>query len=157
MPPKARSTRHKISFTIAANDQITTAEQFNDVILAYRNGAPIRVRDVGHAVAEAADRNVAAFQNNRPGVILAVFKQPGANVVDTVDQIKAQLPQLTARIPPSIEVETILDRTTTIRASVRDVQFTLGADHRARRAGGLPVPAQLLGHLHPERHRAARP
>ncbi len=115
----------KISFTIAANDQITTAEQFDDVVLAYRNGAPIRVRDVGKAVAEAADRNVAAFQNNRPGVILAVFKQPGANVVDTVDQIKAQLPQLTARIPPSVEVETILDRTTTIRASVRDVQFTL--------------------------------
>ena len=121
MPPKARSTRDKISFTIAANDQITTAEQFDDVILAYRNGAPIRVRDVGQAVSEAADRNVAAFQNNRQGVILAVFKQPGANVVDTVDQIKAQLPQLTARIPPSVEVETILDRTTTIRASVRDV------------------------------------
>jgi HAE1 family hydrophobic/amphiphilic exporter-1 len=115
----------KLSFTIAANDQITDAEQFNDVVLAYRNGAPIRVRDVGQAIPDAADRNVAAYQNNQPGVILAVFKQPGANVVETVDQIKAQLPQLTARIPPSIQVETILDRTTTIRASVRDVQFTL--------------------------------
>jgi hydrophobe/amphiphile efflux-1 (HAE1) family protein len=113
------------SFTIAANDQITAAKPFNDVILAYRNGAPIRVRDVGQAVAEEVDRNVAAYQNNKDGIILAVFKQPGANVVDTVDQIKAQLPQLTARIPPSIEVQTILDRTTTIRASVADVQFTL--------------------------------
>jgi hydrophobe/amphiphile efflux-1 (HAE1) family protein len=115
----------KTSFTIAANDQILQAEPFNDVILAYRNGAPIRVRDVGQAVADAADRNVAAYQNNKPGIILAVFKQPGANVVDTVDQIKAQLPQLTARIPPAIQVETVLDRTTTIRASVQDVQFTL--------------------------------
>jgi hydrophobe/amphiphile efflux-1 (HAE1) family protein len=116
----------KLSFTIAANDQITEAAQFNDVILAYRNGAPIRVRDVGQAVPSEADRNVAAYQNNKPGIILAVFKQPGANVVDTVDQIKAQLPQLTARLPPAMQVETILDRTITIRASVHDVQFTLG-------------------------------
>ena len=115
----------KLSFTIATNDQITDAEQFNDVVLAYRNGAPIRVRDVGQAIPDAVDRTVAAYQNNQPGIILAVFKQPGANVVDTVDQIKAQLPQLTARIPPSMQVETILDRTTTIRASVHDVQFTL--------------------------------
>jgi hydrophobe/amphiphile efflux-1 (HAE1) family protein len=115
----------RISFTIAANDQITTAEQFNDVIIAYRNGAPIRVRDVGRAVPEAVDRTVAAYQNNKDGIILAVFKQPGANVIDTVDQIKAQLPQLTARIPPAIHVETLLDRTTTIRASVADVEFTL--------------------------------
>src|SRR4249920_1019322 len=116
----------KISFTIAVNDQITQAEQFNDVVLAYRNGAPIRVRDVGQAIPDAVDRNVAAYQHNQPGIILAVFKQPGANVVDTVDQIKAQLPQLSARIPPAVQVEIILDRTTTIRASVRDVQFTLG-------------------------------
>jgi hydrophobe/amphiphile efflux-1 (HAE1) family protein len=116
----------KVSFTIAVNDQILQAEPFNDVILAYRNGGPIRVRDVGQAVAEPVDRTVAGYQNNKPGIILAVFKQPGANVVDTVDQIKAQLPQLTSRIPPAVQVETVLDRTTTIRASVRDVQFTLG-------------------------------
>jgi HAE1 family hydrophobic/amphiphilic exporter-1 len=115
----------KVSFTVAANDQILEADQFNDVILAYRNGAPIRVRDVGQAVNEAVDRTVAAYQNNKRGIILAVFKQPGANVIDTVDQIKAQLPQLAARIPPAIQVETILDRTRTIRASVHDVQFTL--------------------------------
>jgi HAE1 family hydrophobic/amphiphilic exporter-1 len=115
----------KISFTIAANDQITQAEQFNDVIIAYRNGAPIRVRDVGQAVAAEVDRTVAGYQNNQPGIILAVFKQPGANVIETVDQIKAQLPRLTANIPPAIKVDTILDRTTTIRASVADVEFTL--------------------------------
>ena len=115
----------KITFTIAANDQITDADKFNDVVLAYRNGAPIRVRDVGQAVSEQVDRTVAAYQNNKDGVILAVFKQPGANVIDTVDQIKAELPQLAARIPPAVKVETILDRTVTIRASVTDVEFTL--------------------------------
>src|ERR1044071_3503797 len=83
------------SFTIAANDQILDAKPFNDVIIAYRNGAPIRVSDIGQAVSAAVDRNVAAYQNNKDGIILAVFKQPGANVVETVDQIKAQLPQLT--------------------------------------------------------------
>ncbi len=115
----------KTSFTVAANDQILQADKFNDVILAYKNGAPIRVKDIGQAVSAPVDRTVAAYQNNKDGIIIAVFKQPGANVVDTVDQIKAQLPQLTARIPPAIEVQTILDRTVTIRASVADVEFTL--------------------------------
>jgi hydrophobe/amphiphile efflux-1 (HAE1) family protein len=115
----------RISFTIAANDQITDAAKFNDVVLAYRNGAPIRVRDVGQAVADPVDRTVAGYQNNKDGVILAVFKQPGANVIDTVDKIKAELPQLTARIPPAVKADIILDRTTTIRASVQDVEFTM--------------------------------
>jgi hydrophobe/amphiphile efflux-1 (HAE1) family protein len=114
-----------ISFTIAVNDQITDAVKFNDVIIAYRNGAPIRVRDVGQAISAPVDRTVIAYQNNKEGVILAVFKQPGANVIDTVDQIENQLPSLTARIPPAVKVETILDRTITIRASVSDVEFTL--------------------------------
>ena len=85
----------------------------------------------GQAVSDAVDRNVAAYQNNKDGIILAVFKQPGANVIDTVDQIKAQLPQLTARIPPAIKVDTMLDRTTTIRASVARRRVHAGADHRA--------------------------
>ena len=115
----------KISFMIAANDQITDAAKFNDVVLAYRNGAPIRVRDVGQAIAEPVDRTVAGYQNNKDGVILAIFKQPGANVIETVDQIKTQLPRLTARIPPAVKTDIILDRTVTIRASVADVEFTL--------------------------------
>jgi len=115
----------KTSFTIAANDQITDARLFDDIVLAYRNGAPIRIRDVGQAVAEPSNRNVAAYQNSLPGILLNIYKQPGANVVDTVDHIKAQLPRLTANIPPAIAVETVLDRTVTIRASVHDVEFTL--------------------------------
>jgi HAE1 family hydrophobic/amphiphilic exporter-1 len=101
------------------------ASQYDKVILAYRNGAPVRVRDVGHAVDGPADTTVAAYDNSRRTVLLVVNKQPGANVIDTVDTIKARLPALTATIPPSIKVDTILDRTITIRASVADVEFTL--------------------------------
>ena len=115
----------RMSFMIAANDQILDADKFNDVVLAYRNGAPIRVRDVGQAVAAPVDRTVMAYQNNKEGVILAVFKQPGANVIDIVNNIKTELPRLTARIPPAVKTDIILDRTSTIRASVQDVEFTL--------------------------------
>jgi hydrophobe/amphiphile efflux-1 (HAE1) family protein len=113
------------AFTISANDQISEAQPFEDVVLAYRNGAPIRIRDVGQAVAEASNRNVAAYQNNDPGILLNVFKQPGANVIETVELIKAQLPRLTAKMPPAVTVDIMLDRTRTIRASVHEVEFTL--------------------------------
>ena len=113
------------SFTIAANDQLVKAEEYNNVIIAYRNGAPIRVRDVGQAVAGPQDVNIAALSGDKPAVILLVFKQPGANVIDTVDQIKAAMPGLAAVIPPGMQIDTIVDRTQTIRASVHDVEFTL--------------------------------
>src|SRR5215813_6476467 len=123
--PKGMLNTAEVGFTIAANDQILEAEPFNDVILAYRNGGPIRVRDVGQAVADASNRNLAGYQNNELGIILNVSKQPGANVIDTVDQIKARLPRLTANLPPAMTVQTIFDRTEVIRASVHDVEFTL--------------------------------
>ena len=123
--PKGSLTTPKASFAFVANDQITEAEQFEDAIIAYRDGAPVRVRDVGRAVSAASDRNTAAHYNNVQGILLSVNKQPGANVIETVDQIKAQLPKLTANLPPAITVETVLDRTVTIRASVHEVEFTL--------------------------------
>ena len=123
--PKGSLTTARLSFTIDANDQITDADQFKDVIVSYRNGAPIRVRDIGTAVAAATDRFSAAYHNNDPAILLSVYKQPGANVIDTVERIKELLPKVTAVIPPAIAVATVLDRTTTIRASVRDVEFTL--------------------------------
>jgi HAE1 family hydrophobic/amphiphilic exporter-1 len=113
------------SFTIYANDQLTAADAWNDVIIAYRNGAPLRVRDIGQAVAGPEDAKKAAWASGKRGVFLIVFKQPGANVIATVDRIKAELPRLRAAIPPSIKVEVLSDRTRTIRASVADVQFTL--------------------------------
>jgi hydrophobe/amphiphile efflux-1 (HAE1) family protein len=114
-----------VSFAIAANDQIIDAEPFNDAILAYRNGGPIRVRDIGQAVAGPTDNTIGAFQNGKRGVLLVVFKQPGANVIETVDQIRALLPRLIRNIPPAINVAVLQDRTITIRASVADVEFTL--------------------------------
>jgi hydrophobe/amphiphile efflux-1 (HAE1) family protein len=123
--PKGMLNTAENGFTIAANDQIVDADLFNDVVLAYRNGGPIRVRDVGKAVSEASNRYLAGYQNNELGILLNISKQPGANVIDTVDQIKAQLPRLTANIPPALTVQTIFDRTEVIRASVHDVEFTL--------------------------------
>ncbi len=113
------------SFTIAANDQLVKAQDYDNVIIAYRNGAPIRVRDIGQAVAGPQDVNIAALSGDQPAVILLVFKQPGANVIDTVDQIKAAMPGLAAVIPPGMHLDTIVDRTQTIRASVQDVEYTL--------------------------------
>jgi hydrophobe/amphiphile efflux-1 (HAE1) family protein len=123
--PKGMLNTSDLSFTIAANDQILDPEIFNDVILAYRNGGPVRVRDVGIAVADASNRYLAGYQNNELGILLNISKQPGANVIDTVDRIKAELPRLTANLPPAMTVETIFDRTEVIRASVHDVEFTL--------------------------------
>jgi hydrophobe/amphiphile efflux-1 (HAE1) family protein len=113
------------SFTIASNDQLTLPEQYENVVLAYRNGAPIRVHDVGQAVLAAADRTVAAYANQIPGLLLLITKQPGANIIETVDKINAALPGLMANLPPAMKIETILDRTVTIRASVHEVEFTL--------------------------------
>jgi multidrug efflux pump subunit AcrB len=112
----------KNSFTIRANDQIIDPAPFEDVILGYRNGGPIRVRDVGRAVAGPTDVTVAAYQNGKPGILLIVNKQPGANVIDTVNKIKAVLPQLIKNIPSAINISILEDRTTTIRASVEDVE-----------------------------------
>jgi hydrophobic/amphiphilic exporter-1 (mainly G- bacteria), HAE1 family len=113
------------SFTIYANDQLLKAKDWNDVIIAYRNGGPLRVRDIGTAVTGPEDAKQAAWADGKRGVFLVVFKQPGANVIDTVDAIKAQLPRLIASIPPTIKVSILSDRTQTIRAAVKDVQFTL--------------------------------
>ncbi len=113
------------SFTIASNDQLTLPEQYENVVLAYRNGAPIRVRDIGQAVLAAADRTVAAYTNQLPGLLLLITKQPGANVIEIVDKIQAMMPQLTANLPADMKIETLLDRTQTIRASVHEVEVTL--------------------------------
>ncbi|HEV2271342.1 MAG TPA: multidrug efflux RND transporter permease subunit [Steroidobacteraceae bacterium] len=113
------------SFAIYDNDQLLSAKPWNDVIVAYRNGAPVRIRDIGRAVDGPENTQMSAYQNGKPGVILLVFKQPGANVIDTVRQVKAVLPHAMASMPPAIKVDLINDRTVTINASVHDVEFTL--------------------------------
>jgi hydrophobe/amphiphile efflux-1 (HAE1) family protein len=122
---KGTVNTERTSFTIAANDQIIDPDPFDDIVLAYHNGGPIRVRDVGHAIAAASDRTVMGYQNLKRGVLLYIYKQPGANVIDIIDKVKEMLPRLTANIPPAIDVGVQLDRTTTIRASIADVEFTL--------------------------------
>jgi HAE1 family hydrophobic/amphiphilic exporter-1 len=123
--PKGSIIGPKQAFTIFDNDQLTQAKPWNDVIIAYRNGAPVRVRDIGEAVAGPTDTTQAAWSNGKRSVFLVVFKQPGANVIKTVDSIKQTLTKLEAAIPPDIHVSVLSDRTTTIRAAVSDVQFTL--------------------------------
>ena len=123
--PKGNIDGQTRSYTIYANDQLPQSKDWNDVIVAYRNGGPLRIRDIGQAVSGPEDAKQAAWANGKRGVFLVVFKQPGANVIDTVDKIKAQLPRLVAAIPPSVKVDVISDRTQTIRAAVEDVQFTL--------------------------------
>ena len=123
--PKGAIDGEHRTYTVFANDQLTKGSEFNNVIVSYRNGAPVRVRDIGNAIDGPENQFLAGWQNGQRGIILVVFKQPGANVIETVDRIKASLPALEAAIPPSIHVNVIMDRTLTIRASVRDVQFTL--------------------------------
>jgi HAE1 family hydrophobic/amphiphilic exporter-1 len=113
------------SFTIYTNDQLTKSQDWNDVIVAYRNGAPLRVRDIGQAVTGPQDTTQAGWADGKPGIVLVIFKQPGANVIDTVDKINQTLPQLRATMPPAINIFTLSDRTQTIRAAVKDVQVTL--------------------------------
>ncbi|MFZ1909758.1 MAG: efflux RND transporter permease subunit [Burkholderiales bacterium] len=112
-------------FAVYANDQLLGAAPWNDVIVAYRNGAPIRIRDIGLAVDGPESTQTAAWQNGRPSVLLLVKKEPGANIIDTVAKIRAAMPRILAGVPPSIKVDTAVDRTTTIKASVEDVETTL--------------------------------
>ncbi|MGY8668817.1 multidrug efflux RND transporter permease subunit [Bradyrhizobium sp. UFLA05-109] len=123
--PKGNIDGTRRAYTIYANDQLLEASAWQDVIIAYRNGAPLRIRDIGEAVAGPEDMKTAAWADGKRGVFLVIFKQPGANVIDTVERIKAQLPRLVAAIPPAIAIKIISDRTITIRDAVEDVQITL--------------------------------
>jgi hydrophobic/amphiphilic exporter-1 (mainly G- bacteria), HAE1 family len=123
--PKGNIDGPTRAYTIYSNDQLLESKDWNDVIVAYRNGGPLRIRDIGKAVTGPEDAKQAAWANGKRGVFLVVYKQPGANVIDTVDKIKSLLPRLVAAIPPAIKIEVISDRTQTIRAAVSDVQFTL--------------------------------
>ena len=149
------------SFTLAANDQLSDAADYNNVIVAYRNGAAVRVKDVGQAIDGPENLYTGAWDNSKRAVLLVVFKQPGANVIETVDRVKQALPRLQAAIPPAVSVDILSDRTETIRASVEDVEFTLGLtivlvflvillflrNLRVTMIPSLVVPLSLLGAL----------
>jgi multidrug efflux pump len=113
------------SFTIGANDQLLSSQGYADSIVAYKNGNPVRLSDVAEVVMGAENSNQAAWMNNTPAVILNIQRQPGANIIKVVDSIKLRLMQLQANLPASVKVTVLTDRTNTIRASVKDVQFEM--------------------------------
>src|SRR5690606_15595943 len=135
--PKGTIDGSRQSYTIYTNDQILDAAPWNDVIVAWRNGAPVRVRDIGRAVPGPEDTKQAAWAfagkgagpddvaRNGRSLVVGITKQPGANVIETVERIRAELPRLMASMPASIHVSTLIDRTQNIRASVHEVEFTL--------------------------------
>jgi hydrophobic/amphiphilic exporter-1 (mainly G- bacteria), HAE1 family len=124
--PKGSINGPTRSMTIYDNDQLLTAAPWNDVVVAYKNGAAVRIRDIGIAVDGPENRLITAWQNGRNGILLLIYKQPGANVIESVQKVQALLPHALASVPPSIKVDTVANRTTTIQASVEDVEITLG-------------------------------
>src|SRR4051812_49253129 len=123
--PKGSIDGARQSYSIGANDQITSAAEYANVILAYRNGSAIRLKDIGAVVDNVENVRLAGWVGSKPAVIVDVQRQPGANIIETADHVKALLPKLRLAIPSSVKVDVFGDRTETIRASVHDVQFTL--------------------------------
>jgi multidrug efflux pump len=113
------------SYQISANDQITTSADYRRLVLAYRGGVPVMLRDVAKVVDGIENSQESAWMNSIPAVIVNIQRQPGANIIDVVDRIKALLPKLRATIPPAIKITVLTDRTTSVRASVSDVEFEL--------------------------------
>jgi multidrug efflux pump len=124
--PKGNFDGPSRAYTINANDQIRKASDYNDLVVAYRNGAPVKLSDVARATEGAENTKLAAWMNTDQAIILNIQRQPGANVIEVVDHIQKLLPQLKAALPAGIDIAVLTDRTTTIRASVADVEFELG-------------------------------
>jgi len=147
------------AYTINANDQLVTADDYRSLIVAWRNGAPVRMTDVAQVVDSAENVKLGAWANLKPAIIVNVQRQPGANVIATVDAIKARLPELTAAMPAAVRVDVLADRTTGIRASVHDVEmelllavvlvvlviFLFLHSPRATLIASIAVPVSLIG------------
>jgi hydrophobe/amphiphile efflux-1 (HAE1) family protein len=123
--PKGNLEGQQQTVTLDTNDQLFNSKAFDNLIIAYRNGAPVRVKDIGKAIDSSTFARTGAWYNGKPAELLMVRRQAGANTLDVVNQVKAQIPLLQASFPPSIHVELVSDRSQNIRDSVNDVQFTL--------------------------------
>jgi len=123
--PKGSFDGSRQSYAIGANDQIFSSAEYGNIIVAYKNGAPVRLKDVGAVVDNVENVRLASTVDGKPAVVVDVQRQPGANIIETADRVKALLPKLSTSLPPSVKVSILSDRTETIRASVKDVQFTL--------------------------------
>jgi multidrug efflux pump len=147
------------AYTINTNDQLKSAAEYSEIVIAYRNGAPVRLKDVATLVEAPENTKLGAWMNKTPALIINVQRQPGANVVDVVDEIQAMLPSLKSSLPAGVDVTPLTDRTTTIRASIKDVQFEMMLavllvvlviflflrDLRATLIPSLSVPLSLIG------------
>jgi multidrug efflux pump len=159
--PKGNFDGPMRAYTINANDQIRNASDYQSLIVAYKNGSPVRLSDVGDVIDGAQNDKLGAWMNETPAIILNIQRQPGANVISVVEGIKALLPQLQASLPTAIDVNILTDRTVTIRASVEDVEFELTLavilvvlvifvflrNARATLIPSLSVPLSLVGTL----------
>jgi multidrug efflux pump len=157
--PKGSVDGPRQDYTLATNDQLYRASGFTPLILAYKNGAPVRLADVAHVIDGVENAQLAGWANDKRAIILNVQRQPGANVIQVADRVKALLPQLRASLPAGIDVRILSDRTETVRASVHDVEFTLVItvglvvavifvflrSLRATVIPGLAVPLSLIG------------
>ncbi len=123
--PKGSFDGTRQAYAIGANDQILSADAYRSIVIAYRNGAPVRLGDLGQVIDNVENVRLAAWVGQKPAVILDIQRQPGANIIETADRVKALLPKLQTALPPSVTAVILTDRTETIRASVKDVQFTL--------------------------------
>ncbi len=123
--PKGQLANDQTTADLAANDQLLKAEYYKPLIVGYHNGAAVKLSDIAHVWDSVENIRAAGFVNGKPSVLLIVFRQPGANIIETVDRVRQALPSLKASIPSAIEMTVVMDRTTTIRASVRDVEITL--------------------------------
>ena len=123
--PKGELANGTTAWKISANDQLLRAEQYRPLVVANRLGRPVRLADVADVEDSVEDVRTTGIANGKPGVLLIIFRQPGANIIATVDRLRALLPELRAVIPGAIDLSVMIDRTTTIRASIRDVELTL--------------------------------
>jgi multidrug efflux pump len=159
--PKGNFDGPMRAYTINANDQIRTAPDYRSLIVAYKNGSPVRLSDVGDVIDGPQNDKLGAWMNETPAIVLNIQRQPGANVISVVEGIKALLPQLQASLPAAIDLNILTDRTVTIRASVQDVEYELTLavilvvlvifvflrSSRATLIPSLSVPLSLVGTL----------
>ncbi|HVS72448.1 MAG TPA: multidrug efflux RND transporter permease subunit [Phycisphaerae bacterium] len=157
--PKGEIQGPRLSYSLGTTDQLLGAAAYRNLIIGMHDGAPVRVGDVATVVDSTEDVHNSALADGKPAVLLAIFRQPDANIIDTVDRVKALLPEFRASIPAAMDLKVVMDRTTTIRASVDDVEFTLLMalllvvlvvfvflrDWRSTLIPGVAVPVSLLG------------
>src|SRR6266853_1301474 len=143
--PKGEFSDAANSWAIHDNDQIFLSDQYRNLIVAYKNGAPVRLADVADVQDAVEDIHVVGLANGKPGVLMIISRQPGANIIATVDRVYAALPQLQASISPAIAMNVVLDRTTTVRASVHDTIVVLENITRFIEQGMTPVQAAFRG------------